>query len=148
MSKVKLLFHIVFTTKKREMTINESHCEDLYRFITKFIKENKCNLKRVNGIENHIHILVDMNQELSISDFVKHLKHDSSMWMHMSGLFPLWQGWCSGYFACSVSPKMQQCVIDYIKNQKEHHKGVITMEREYLALLRSAGLEHDGYIME
>jgi hypothetical protein len=70
------------------------------------------------------------------------------MWMHMSGLFPMWQGWCSGYFACSVSPKMQQNVIEYIKNQKTHHNGVISMEREYLALLRSAGLEHDGYIMQ
>jgi REP element-mobilizing transposase RayT len=147
MSTIKLLTHIVFATKRRKMTINEDNCYDLYRFIAAYLKKNDCYLKRVNGIGNHIHILVDLHPSISVATLVQHLKRDTSIWMSHSGLFPYWEGWCEGYFACSVSPKYQEAVIEYIKSQKIHHLEV-PMEDEYLALLKSAGVEYDGYMMK
>jgi REP element-mobilizing transposase RayT len=145
MSTVKLLIHIVFATKHREMTINEDHCEDLYRYVASFLKKHKCYLKRINGIGNHIHLLVDINPSLSVAVLVQHLKRDSSVWMTQSHLFPNWMGWCEGYFACAVSPKAQDAVIEYIKSQKRHHK-VKEFDSEYMALLKSARIDFDGYL--
>jgi len=62
-------------------------------------------------------------------------------------MFPLWYGWCEGYFASSVSPKLKDAVIEYIKNQKLHHKRC-DWNSEYRALLRSAGVDYDGYMLE
>jgi hypothetical protein len=67
--------------------------------------------------------------------------------MHDSPFFPLWRGWCEGYFACSVTPKMKDAVIEYIKNQKEHH-GRVDVNEEYLKLVKNAGLEFSGYYLE
>jgi REP element-mobilizing transposase RayT len=145
MSTVKLLTHIVFATKRREMTINEDHCEDLYRYITTFLKKHGCYLKRINGIGNHIHLLVDVNPTLSVSTLVQQLKRDSSVWIAQSQLYPSWRGWCEGYFACAVSPKAQDAVIEYIKCQKQHHK-VKQFDDEYMALLKNAGIDFDGYL--
>jgi REP element-mobilizing transposase RayT len=79
-------------------------------------------LKRVNGIGNHIHILVEIHPNISVAALVQQLKRDSSVWMTQSHLFPNWFGWCEGYFACAVSPKAQDAVIEYIKSQKQHHR--------------------------
>ena len=147
MSTVKQLTHIVFATKHREMTINAAHCEDLYRFITYFLQKYHCYLLRTNGIENHIHILVDIHPSISLSTLVQMLKHDSSVWMQGSGLFPKWKGWCEGYFACSVSPKSQDAVIEYIKFQKEHHNRM-NFEDEFIKLNANAGIEYDGFMLE
>jgi REP element-mobilizing transposase RayT len=127
------------------MTINEDHCEDLYRIITSLIKSRNCFLKRINGVGNHIHILVDLHPSISVADLVQQVKHDSSVWIKQSSLFPLWKGWAGGYFAGSVSPSLETAVVDYIKRQKEHH-GVRTFEDEFQALLRSAGIEFNGYM--
>jgi REP element-mobilizing transposase RayT len=146
MSTVRLLTHIVFATKNREMTISEEHCEDLYRFITSFLKKNKCYLKRINGIANHIHLLAEIHPTLSVALLVQHLKHDSSLWAYQSHYYPNWDGWCEGYFACSVSPRAQDAVIEYIKNQKVHHS-IKAFDDEYVSLLKNAGVEFQGYLL-
>jgi REP element-mobilizing transposase RayT len=147
MSKVCQLIHLVIATKYRRMTVNEEHCEMLYRFVDTYFKEHNCKLLWVNGIANHIHILVDIHPCCCLSDIVRDLKHHSSMWMRHSANFPGFEGWSSEYYACSVSPMVKPTVLEYIKNQKEHHKKV-TMEDEYMKLLRSAGFAYDGYMPE
>jgi REP element-mobilizing transposase RayT len=147
MSTVKILVHVVFATKHREMTIPDEYCEDLYRYITDTLRRNNCFLKRINGIANHIHMLIELNPAISLMRLIQQLKHDSSSWIHNSGKFPNWDGWCKGYFACSVTPKLQDNVIEYIKNQKVHH-GLQPINDEYLALLRNAGIEFDGFMLD
>lgn len=145
MSTIKLLTHIVFATKHREMTINEQNCIILYRYITSFMKENHCYLKQVNGMADHIHILVDIHPSISVATLVQKLKHNSSIWITQKRLFANWHGWCEGYFACAVSPRHQDAVSEYIRNQKYHHLGVHFGD-EYQALLRNAGIEFSGYL--
>ena len=139
MSKVKLLLHIVFNTLSRKMTISEEHCDDLYRYIWHYFNENKCVVYRINGVENHVHILLDMHPTLSLSTLIGKLKHDSSMWMTASGLFPYFEGWGREYGAFSVSPTAKDNVVNYIIHQKEHHKRV-NYEDEYRRLCEMSGV--------
>jgi putative transposase len=116
------LYHIVFRTKDSKPTIKQDHVGQLYAYITGIIINKDSHLYRINGVENHLHILTDMHPSIAPADFVKEIKVSSSIWMKSSGLFPSFKGWAEGYgsFTCSFMDIVR--FIDYIKNQQVHHK--------------------------
>ena len=121
MSKVRALYHIVFCTKSRQKTLPLAHIEDLYRFIWKEIQNKNCYLLRIGGIENHVHILLDLHPTVSLSSLVQAIKGHSSIWMKSDSRFSTFQGWSSEYYAATLSSDRQHAVIEYIKNQRQHH---------------------------
>lgn len=138
----QIFYHIVFGTKHRKKTIPEQHCEELYRYITGVITGKKCKLHRINGIEDHIHILSDLHPSISLSDYIKAIKVSSSLWMGGNPAFPRFEGWQDGYGAFTCSIRERDTIINYIKNQKEHHK-TETFYDEYKRLLTENGIEFD-----
>jgi len=118
----QILYHIVFRTKGSEKTINQNHAADLYKYIWGVIKNKNCILYRINGMDDHIHILSDLHPSVALADFVKDIKVSSSIWMKESGLFPDFKGWGIKYCALTYSYKERDVLINYIKNQQEHHK--------------------------
>ncbi len=143
MSKVCALYHIVFCTAKREMTLSLEHLPDLYKFITSIIKENNCKLIRIGGIQNHVHILIDLNPAVSLSSLMQTVKGTSSSFLRRNPKFPWFGGWAKEYFACSVSPDRKNTVIEYIRNQQTHHLGS-TFDNEILSFYKYAHLEYDS----
>jgi putative transposase len=97
------LYHIVFRTKDSLPTIRQNNAHELYSYITGITKQKNSHLYRINGVENHLHILTDMNPAIAPIDFVKDIKVSSSIWMKSSKLFPAFNGWAVGYgsFTCS-----------------------------------------------
>ena len=87
MSTTTNLIHIVFATRKRHRAIDRPHEEDLYRFIWKLLKEEKCRLLRINGMPDHVHMLIDLAPTISLSSMMQKLKRQSSDWMKKCGLF-------------------------------------------------------------
>ena len=142
MSKVISLHHIVINTKNRQMTIAAQNSEAMYRFITGIIKRNGCELYRIGGIENHIHILVNLSPSLSLSHLVWDIKRSSSSWAKQSGLFPQFVGWGKEYGAFSVSQTHCNAVTDYIAGQRQHH-GRTDFESEYRQLSERNGISWD-----
>jgi putative transposase len=136
------LYHIVFRTKDSNPTIDQNHSDQLYSYITGIVKNKMSHLSRINGVENHLHILTDTHPSIAPADFVKEIKANSSLWMKNSGLFPLFKGWAEGYgsFTCSLRDKNK--LIEYIKSLQEHHKKK-TFEEEYRILLMEAGIKID-----
>ncbi len=65
----QIYYQIVFGTKNREPTISETHCEELYKYIWGIIKNKKCHLYRINGIEDHIHIFSDLHPSVGLAEF-------------------------------------------------------------------------------
>ncbi len=124
MRKFKALFHIVFYTKNRQMTLTSDHKEDTYRFIWRIITNLNCKLLRIGGIRNHVHMLVNLNPSVALSTLLREVKANSSAWMKGNDKFPDFVGWADGYYACSLSPEHQDSVIEYIKNQENHHRGI------------------------
>ena len=142
MSHRQIFYQIVFSTKNREATIAEAHCEELYKFIWSIVKNHKCKLYRINGVEDHIHIFSDLNPSLSLADYVKDIKVASSIWMKECGKFPAFKGWQDGYGAFTYSIAQKNIIIEYIKNQKEHHRAERFYD-EYKRLLIENGIEFD-----
>lgn len=136
------LYHIVFCTYRRENVLPETYHEELYKNIWGIIKNRKSVLYRINGTENHIHILCDLHSTICLADFVKEIKTESNEWMKNSEKFPKFVSWAEGYCALSYSMKDKDRIVDYIKNQKEHHK-VRKFEDELKTMLYEYGIEYD-----
>ena len=77
---------------------------------------------RINGMEDHIHIMSDLHPSLCLADFIKDIKVSSNLHMKHSGNFPAFEGWQDGYGAFTCSIREKDTIINYIKGQKEHHK--------------------------
>lgn len=121
MSKTRCLHHIVFCTKRREMTIAESHKKELYAYIYGLIKNKNCFLHRINGIGNHIHILLDLHPSIALADLVKDIKNSSNQWMKYNDNFKNFKSWGEGYYAFSIGLSEKDNCIKYIINQENHH---------------------------
>ena len=138
----QIIYHIVFCTYNPENTLPSEQHEVLYKYIWGIIKKRKGLLYRINGTENHIHILSDLHPTVSLSEFVKDIKTGTNFMMRESGDFPNFTSWAEGSCALTYSMKEKDKLISYIKNQKEHHKKH-SFEDEYRSLLNEHGIEWD-----
>lgn len=143
----QIFYHIIFGTKHRKPVIPHAHCEEPYKYIWGIIKNKKCVLYRINGVEDHIHICVDLHPTISLSDLIKDIKVGSSIWMKGNEKFPDFEGWADGYGAFTHSVREKDVIINYIKNQKEHHKKENFYD-EYKRLLIENGIEfNEKYLL-
>jgi REP element-mobilizing transposase RayT len=140
MSYTKLLYHVVFRTKYGKNTIPEQHEKELYAYILGIINNKKSKLYRIGGIENHLHLLIDIHPTFAVSDFMKELKEYSSKWLARNPNFPDFEGWAVSFAAFSYNLSDKQKIINYIINQKEHHRRV-SFEEEYRQFLIENGIE-------
>jgi putative transposase len=138
----QLVYHIVFRTKKSIPSIDAQYADQLFKYIGGIIRNKDSHLYRINGIEDHIHILTDLHPSIALADFIREIKVASSKWMKESRLFPEFVGWSVGYGAFTCSYRNVDGLIEYIKNQQTHHIKT-SFEFEYRKLLLEAGLEID-----
>ena len=140
MSYVIQLSHIIINTKERKMLLNQEHKTDLFRYIWGIINNYKCRLYRINGIGNHIHMLVGVHQTVSLMELIREIKRSSSIWIKEDGNSPHFQGWSREYAAFSISWEIKDKVIEYIKNQEAHHTH-ISFDEEYKAMLEEHNIQ-------
>jgi putative transposase len=138
----QLLYHLVFRTKDSLPTIAQENVGELYAYITGIIKHKNSHLYRINGVENHLHILTDLHPSIALADFMRDIKVSSSLWMKKGGLFPKFNGWAEGYgsFTCSYNDLGR--LVEYLKNQQEHHRKR-SFEEEYRRLLIENSIKVD-----
>lgn len=136
----QLYYHIVFGTKYRKQTIPDVHCQLLYKYIWGIIEHKKCKLYRINGSTDHLHLLVDIHPTIALSTFVKDLKVSSSIWLKSQPEFRNFEGWAEGFGAFTISHDNRAGIIEYIKNQKEHHK-TFSFKDEYRKMLEEFDIE-------
>lgn len=138
----QILYQIVFSTKDRHQTLIESGQEILYRYIWGILEKQNCHLYRINGVEDHIHILTHLHPSVALAELVKDIKVASSGFIKQENIFPLFTGWQEGYGGFTYSISAKDNLIEYIKNQKEHHKKV-SFRDEYISLLKEHGIAFD-----
>ena len=138
----QFLYHIVLVTYKRRKVITEEHHDQLFKYIHGIVKNKNSVLYRINGTEDHIHMLCDVHPQISFSYFVSIVKTASNKWMKASGLFPEFEAWATGYGAFTKSMRDKNMMINYIKKQKEHHRKTQFLN-EYKRLLDEEGIDWD-----
>lgn len=135
-------YHVVFSTKQRTNLITPDMETRLYPFIGGIVRDLHCTLLAVNGMPDHVHLLVRYRPDLSHSDLLQQVKGRSSKWINetfeLNGRF----AWQEGYGGFTVSASNVPAVKQYIVNQKEHHR-TQDSRTEMLELLRRHGVEFD-----
>ena len=143
MAYTKLIYHIVLRVHPGTAPIIEASERDLYMYIFGFCKTHNCKLYRINGMPDHIHILVSLHPAIAVASFVHDLKIATNNMMKSSPeRFPGFTGWESGYCALTYSDADKERVRQYIINQKEHHKRISARD-ELKSLLDELGIEYD-----
>ena len=137
-----IIYHIIFSTKNRRRTITMDKKEELLKYIWGTIKNTNSHLYRINAVEDHIHILTSVNKTLSLSEFVKKIKISSNKWIKENNIFPNFDSWQKGYAAFTIAHNEKGTVINYIKNQEEHHKHKSFIE-EYKEFLEKYKIKYD-----
>jgi REP element-mobilizing transposase RayT len=114
----------------------------LFAFIHHLLTNKNCHLYRINGMEDHLHILTHIHPTIAISSLVKDIKLASDDFIKRENVFPKFKGWQDGYGAFTESIKEKDRLIAYIRNQEEHHRKVSFLD-EYKALLKEHEIEFD-----
>ena len=115
-------YHITWHTKTSLPTITERIEDRLYHYLSHKILETPGTLLHaIGGIQTHIHIGVSLQPNILVSDWIGKLKGSSSHYINHE-VQPKALEWQRGYGIVTFGTKDLQFVIDYINNQKEHHK--------------------------
>lgn len=140
--------HCVFAVKGRENIITQDFRDELHRYMYGILKNDGVFPLAIGGWKDHVHVFFELKPDVKISDLMRMLKATSSKWINdnrfVSGKFQ----WQEGYGAFSYSRAQRDTVINYIKNQEEHHRSR-TFKEEYLDLLKKFEVEFkEEYVFE
>ena len=139
----QIYIQIVFAVQERQNLISTEYKDELYKYITGIVRNNNQKLITINGMPDHLHLLIGLKPSMALSDLIKVVKSDSSKFINkkkwMLGKF-LWQ---EGFGAFSYSRSQLNNVINYIRNQESHHSKN-TFKDEYTTLLEKFGVEYNN----
>jgi len=138
----QILYQIVFSTKRREQALEKEARTELFKYISGILKKSNCHLYRINGVEDHLHIVTHVHPMVSLAGLVKNIKIASSGFIKDNGIFKNFNGWQDGYGAFTYSIKEKDGLIEYVKNQEEHHK-TISFREEFIDLLKEHEIKFD-----
>ena len=139
---IKLLTHIVFSTKHRQPFMDSELKPRLFAYMGGIIREIDGTAILINGPSDHVHILASLPAKAALSDVMRILKTNSSKWVHDTFRNRRKSSWQTGYGAFSVSQSDLEVVKRYIADRQERHRR-ITFQEEYLSLLKEYGIEYD-----
>ncbi len=138
----KILLHMVFSTKTRELLIPESVEDDLHAYLAGACRAQGAEAYRVGGTANHVHIACTLPRTMSVSELVQQIKQTSSAWMKAENRGCQHFAWQAGYGAFSLGQSQLPELLRYIERQREHHERY-TYKEELLRLLAKYGVDYD-----
>lgn len=138
----QIYIQIVFSVKGRHNLIQKKWQEELYKYICGIVSGKQQKVFAIGGVGDHIHILVSLKPNISISDLVKEIKINSSKWINEKRFVYGKFQWQEGFGAFSYSHSQLDNVIEYINNQEQHHKKK-TFKDEYIELLKKFNISID-----
>jgi putative transposase len=144
----QIYIQYVFAVKGRENSILPSFQAELYKYISGIITNKEQKALAVNGMSDHVHVLVGLKPSMRISDLVRDIKNNSTNFINENKFLKHKFSWQEGYGVFSYSQSGFGKVIEYIKNQKEHHKKK-TFRQEYMTFLKKFDIPfEDKYLFE
>lgn len=144
----QILVQIVFAVKGRQNLISEKHREPIEKYICGIVANKKSKPLAIYCNPDHCHILIGLHPSVSISEMARDIKANSSKWINenkwVMGKFT----WQEGYGAFTYSRSQLNQVVQYIRNQPEHHRKK-TFREEYIDFLEKFEIKYDGkYVFE
>jgi REP element-mobilizing transposase RayT len=134
--------HLTWSTKNRRGFIHPEWASRLHDYLGSIAIAKNIKLIEINSEPDHVHLYVSMPSTITIAEMINAFKSNSTRWIRQTFANRRWFSWQEGYGAFSVSRSQEKAVIEYIRNQHEHHRKR-DFKEEYLELLRRHGIEFD-----
>jgi putative transposase len=138
------MLHFIWATKSRKPSITNELKPILLAHIKENSKTKNIFIDTVNCVEDHIHLLISLGTEQTISKVAMLIKGESSFWVNKQKITKQKFEWQDEYIALSVSESNIDKVRNYIKNQEEHHKKK-TFAQEYDEFLKFLGFDKSNF---
>src|SRR6266699_2059142 len=131
----QIYIQTVFAVSDRLSLIRNDFKEDVYKYITGIVKNQKQKLISINGMPDHVHILIGLRPAMALADLVQEIKADSTNFVNKRRLVRGRFSWQEGYGAFSYGHSQLDTIVRYIQNQEKHHLRR-SFRDEYLAWLK------------
>ena len=142
----QLYVQIIFSPLGRQNLIRNKIKNDIYKYIVGIIKRKNQKPMIINGMPDHVHILIGFSPDIAISDLVRDIKSNSSNFINENKLIPGKFSWQKGFGAFTYSKSQVPRVVRYIENQEEHHR-MKTFKEEYLELLEKFEVDYKKHYL-
>lgn len=137
----QLYFHIVFAVRGRKNHISKKWKEELYKYISGIISNKNQKLMIINGMPDHIHLLIGTKPNCNLSDLVRDIKANSSKWLNQKEFLNGKFEWQTGFGAFTVGQSQVPRIVNYIKNQEAHHRKK-SFREEYIDFLKAYEIDY------
>lgn len=134
--------HLVFAVKNRHASLTKDIRETVFKYISGIVTTMKHKSIHVNGVSDHVHILIGMHPDISISDTVYAIKRSSSLFINENKLCKRKFAWQEGFGSFTYSRSQIHRVYEYIENQEKHHEKS-TFRSEYVQFLEKYEIAFD-----
>jgi REP element-mobilizing transposase RayT len=139
----QIYIQVVFAVSGRLSLIRSEHKEEIHKYITGIIRNDGHKLIAINGMSDHLHILIGIKPDMALSDLVRDIKSNSSNFINERRLAQGKFGWQEGCGAFSYGHSQLDTIIRYIQNQEQHHNHR-SFKDEYLILLRKFRIDFES----
>lgn len=147
-SYTKIYIHVVFAVKHRNALISPLYQSKIHAYIGGIIRKLGHLPMCIGGTDNHIHCLIQYNPVQAIPDMIRDIKSSSSAHINNEKICPFRFEWQRGYSCFSISHSHVDSVINYIRNQHEHHKN-ISLDDEIKKIMDKYRIDYDcKYILK
>jgi len=141
MPNIKVWVHLIWTTKNKEKILLNELKPLLFNHIKESAKQKSIYIDCINGVSDHVHLLVSLKGDQCLSKITQLIKGESSHWVNLNNLSNRKFEWQDEYIAVSVSESVVPRVREYIRNQEEHHRKK-SFQEEYQIFLEKYGFAH------
>ncbi|OPZ71715.1 MAG: Transposase IS200 like protein [bacterium ADurb.Bin478] len=132
----QLYAHVVFAVRGRAHLIAPQWKEELYKYITGIISHKNQKLMVINGMPDHLHLLIGFHPDCALSDLVRDIKANSSKFINEKGWVLGKFAWQTGFGAFTIGQSQISKTANYIEQQETHHKKT-TFREEYIDFLKA-----------
>jgi len=144
----QIYIQIVFAVSGRQSLIKPEFKEDLFKYVTGIIRNQGQKLIPINGMADHVHVLIGLKPAIALADLVREIKSDSSSFVNENKFVHGRFRWQEGYGGFSYGRSQLNSVVRYIQNQQKHHQRS-SFRNEYLTLLRKFDIAfEEKYLFE
>jgi putative transposase len=144
----QIYLQVVFAVQERQCLIRPEHKEEIHKYITGIVTNQGQKLLAINGVSDHIHLLIGMKPNIALSDLVREIKASSSKFINEQRWIKGKFHWQEGFGGFSYGHSQLDQIIRYIQNQEKHHQQD-SFKNEYLTLLRKFDIAfEDKYVFD
>ena len=144
----QIYIQTVFAVSNRQSLIKPEFKEELCKYVSGIVRNQGQKLIAINGVADHIHILIGLRPAMALADLVREIKADSSNFINKERFVHGRFSWQEGYGAFSYGHSQLDTIIRYIQNQEKHHSRR-SFRDEYLTLLRKFDIAfEEKYVFE